>query len=105
MAKAKYYLLTAEFIDGPEAERMGLVSRCVPQATVLDEALAVADRLALGPQSAIRATKRSLNHWLRAAQPAFEHSLAMEMLDMFGPDADEGFGAVIEKRPPRFASR
>jgi enoyl-CoA hydratase len=102
LAKAKYYLLTAEFIDGPEAERIGLVSKCVPQAAVLDQALAVADKLALGPQFAIRATKRSLNHWLRDAQPAFEHSLAMEMLDMFGPDAEEGFRAVIEKRPPNF---
>ena len=103
MAKAKYYLLTADFIDGPEAERIGLVSRCVPQETVLDEALAVADTLANGPQFAIRATKRSLNHWLRSAQPAFEHSLALEMLDMFGPDAEEGFRAVIEKRPPNFS--
>src|SRR5207302_3280550 len=30
MAKAKYYLLTSDFIDGREAERIGLVSRCVP---------------------------------------------------------------------------
>ena len=30
MAKAKYYLLTADFVDGPEAERIGLVTRCVP---------------------------------------------------------------------------
>ena len=30
MAKAKYYLMTADFVDGPEAERIGLVTRCVP---------------------------------------------------------------------------
>src|SRR5882672_10696193 len=30
MAKAKYYLMTADFIDGKEAERIGLVSLCVP---------------------------------------------------------------------------
>jgi enoyl-CoA hydratase len=103
IAKAKYYLLTADFIEAAEAERIGLVSKCVPQATLLDEAQAVAAKLALGPQLAIRATKRSLNHWLRDARPAFEHSLAMEMLDMFGPDAEEGFRAMIEKRPPNFS--
>ena len=42
MAKAKYYLLTADFVDGPEAERIGLVTRCVPDDDVLAEALAVA---------------------------------------------------------------
>lgn len=44
MAKAKYYLLTSDFIDGREAERIGLVSRCVAQDEVLDTALEVAGR-------------------------------------------------------------
>src|SRR6204780_3275750 len=48
MAKAKYYLLTADFVDGPEAERIGLVTRCVPDADVVPEAVAVALRLAAG---------------------------------------------------------
>src|SRR5205823_9408689 len=61
MAKAKYYLLTSEFIDGREAERIGLVSLCVPAEQVLPRALDVADRLARGAQQAIRWTKRSLN--------------------------------------------
>src|SRR5437764_5049955 len=38
MAKAKYYLLTADFIDGPEAERIGLVSRGVPDGRAADGA-------------------------------------------------------------------
>ncbi|MGH7750415.1 MAG: enoyl-CoA hydratase/isomerase family protein, partial [Candidatus Dormibacteria bacterium] len=50
MAKAKYYLLTADFIDGREAERIGLVSRCVPGDRVLPTALEVAEKLATGPQ-------------------------------------------------------
>src|SRR5262244_2488129 len=37
MAKAKYYLLTAEFIDGKEAERIGLVSLCAPADKLLDK--------------------------------------------------------------------
>ena len=35
MAKAKYYLMTGDFVSGPEAERIGLVSLCVPDAQLL----------------------------------------------------------------------
>jgi enoyl-CoA hydratase len=104
MAKAKYYLLTSEFIDGREAERIGLVSRAVPNDQVLEEALAVAQRLACGPQHALAWTKRSLNHWLRQALPTFESSLAYEMLGFFGADILEGELAIREKRAPRFPS-
>src|SRR5215831_2445117 len=59
MAKAKYYLLTCDFIDGKEAERIGLVSLCVPADQLMTKAFEVADKLALGAQNAIRLTKRS----------------------------------------------
>src|SRR4029453_11077142 len=49
MAKAKYYLLTSDFIDGKEAERIGLVSMSLPAAEVLPKAFEVADKLATGP--------------------------------------------------------
>jgi len=102
MAKAKYYLLTSEFIDGREAERIGLVSKAVPAAEVLPEALAIADRLALGPRQATLLTKRALNHWLRQALPNFEASLAYEMLNFLGPESAEGVAALRERRPPEF---
>ncbi len=102
MAKAKYYLLTADFIDGREAERIGLVSKCVPGERVLEEALEIAARLAAGPQQAARWTKRTLNHWLRVALPAFDASVAYEMLSFLGSDVEEGARAITERRPPRF---
>jgi enoyl-CoA hydratase len=101
MAKAKYYLLTAEFIDGKEAERIGLVSLCAPPDQLMDKAWQVADRLAAGPQSALRLTKRALNNWLRMAGPIFDSSLAYEMLNFLEPDVREGLAALQEKRPPR----
>src|SRR5204863_7372799 len=58
MAKAKYYLMTADFLDGKEAERIGLVSLCVPRAQLMERALGVANKLATGSQTAIRYTKR-----------------------------------------------
>jgi enoyl-CoA hydratase len=102
MAQAKYYLLTADFIDGKEAARIGLVTKAVPADEVLSTALAVAHKVATGPRDAVRFTKRSLNHWLRQALPNFEASLAYEMLNFLGPDAQEGLSALIEKRPADF---
>ncbi|MBI5269343.1 enoyl-CoA hydratase/isomerase family protein [Piscinibacter koreensis] len=104
MAKAKYYLMTAEFVSGKEAERIGLVSLCVPRAQLMDKAMEVADKLAAGSQQAIRFTKRSLNGWMNMARPIFESSLAMEMLCFLGEDAKEGVAAVKEKRAPQFPS-
>ena len=62
----------------------------------------VARRLAAGSQAAIRHTKLALNNWLRAAGPAFDASLALEFLDMTGPDVAEGIAAVRGRRPPAF---
>ena len=104
MAKAKYYLLTSDFISGAEAERIGLVSLAVPPAEVLPRALAVAENLATGPQTAIRWTKKSLNNWVKMAGPIFDNSLALEMLAFFDDDVDEGLKALREKRPPKFPS-
>jgi enoyl-CoA hydratase len=104
MAKAKYYLLTADFIDGHEAERIGLVSRCVPDERVLDEALEIAGKIGRGPRQAVRWTKRTLNHWLRTSIPAFDASLAYEMLSFMGDDVREGARALKERREPHFGS-
>lgn len=102
MAKAKYYLLTCDTLTGEEAERIGLVSLCVDDSEVQAKALEVAIQLAGMSQSAIRWTKHTLNHWYRAAGPAFDASLAYEFYGFGGPDAAEGLASHREKRAPRF---
>jgi enoyl-CoA hydratase len=102
IAKAKYHLLLCEPVDGVEAERIGLVSLCVPDEELEERALGIAIRLADGSQSAIRHTKRALNEWLLAAGPIFDASLAFEFEDMTGPDVHEGVAAVRERRKPDF---
>ncbi len=102
MAKAKYHLLLCEPLSGEEAEKIGLVSLCVPDEELQERALRVAVRLAEGAQSALRWTKYALNNWLRAMGPAFDTSLALEMLGMTGPELPEGIAALKEKRAPRF---
>lgn len=102
MARAKYWLLTGGSLSGREAADIGLVSKAVPADDLKHEAMAIGRELAVGPQSAIRSTKRSLNHWLRMFAPAFEASLGLEMLDLLGRDFPEGLDAFEAKRSPTF---
>src|SRR5438445_13118498 len=102
MAKAKYHLLTCEPVSGEEAERIGLVSLCVPDAQLHERALQVARQLAAGSETAIRWTKYALNNWSRAAGPLVDTSLALEFLGFTGPDVVEGVAARREKRSPEF---
>ncbi len=102
MAKAKYYLLLCESIDGEEAERIGLVSLCVEDDQLEAKAVEVATKLAEGAQTAIRFTKYALNNWFRMMGPTFDNSLALEMLGFLGPEVKEGLAAHLEKRKPVF---
>ena len=102
LAKAKYYLITSDFIDGRTADQIGLVSKSVPAEQLMDEARRVAEKIATGPQDAARWTKRALNLWVTQAAPAFDASLAFEMLNFLGHDVAEGAAALREKRAPDF---
>jgi enoyl-CoA hydratase len=102
MAKAKYYLLLCEAVSGAEAERIGLVSLCVPEDQLLPKAYEVADKLAAGSQTAIRWTKYALNNWLRQAGPSFDASLALEFMGFAGPDVREGVASLRERRTPKY---
>jgi len=102
MAKAKYYLMTCKPVSGEEADRIGLVSMCVEDEDLQRIALETATSLAQGAQSAIRWTKYSLNNWLRSAGPAFDNSVALEMLGFAGEEAKEGLASLREKRAPDF---
>jgi enoyl-CoA hydratase len=102
MAKAKYYLLTNEPLNGEEAERIGLVSRCVAAERLIDEARRIAMKLAAGSPSALRFTKYALNNWLRMAGPTFDTSLALEFMGFRFEDIRAGLEAVRNKSAAEF---
>jgi enoyl-CoA hydratase len=105
-AKAMEMTLTGRFMDAAEAERAGLVSRVVPAATLLDEAMAMARKIAGKSALAVLAVKESVN---RAQESPLREGLLFERR-MFHAlfateDKAEGMAAFLEKRPARFQDR
>ncbi|HEY7591073.1 MAG TPA: enoyl-CoA hydratase-related protein [Candidatus Limnocylindrales bacterium] len=103
-ARAAEMALLNDPVSAADAERIGLVSRVVPAASVLAEARDVAARLAAGAPRAIALTKRALG---RSAELTLEEALEYEawLQGIAGRTADhaEGIRAFVEKRPPRFS--
>lgn len=99
MPKAKLYMLTSDGLTGAEAERIGLVSRSVPEDQVLELAWDYARRLAAGPPNALRYTKRALNQWYKlTGLVAQDYSMSMQLLSEFSGDRA---GSPYGTYPPR----
>ncbi len=106
MARAKEYLLTGRWIDGREAERVGLVNYAVPQDQVLPKAMEIARQLAHGAPLAIRWTKYAVNKVLREhVNLALDSSMFLEAITMGSDDLQEAARAFFEKRKPEFRGR
>ena len=97
-------LLIGENFGAKEAFEMGLVTRVVPRAKLMDETYAVARRICKASPTAIYATRRAVARNLRASWDEMVN-YESELCDMMfsHPDAHEGPKAFSEKREPRFA--
>ena len=103
---AKYYLLTGERITGAEAARLGMIFKAVPADKLLDEAHAVAERLAKGAPIAVKGTKRAINKLLREQlELVLDMALTLEGNSTLTRDHQEAARAFVEKREPIFEGR
>jgi enoyl-CoA hydratase/carnithine racemase len=105
-AKAMDMVLTGRTMDAAEAERAGLVSRIVPTAKLLEEAMAVARTIAALSPNAVMLTKEMVNaafetplsQGIKLERRLFHSLFAFE-------DQKEGMAAFINKRKPTFTGR
>ncbi len=105
-AKAMDMCLSGRMMDAAEAERSSLVSRVVPAAQLMEEAMKTAQKIAQQSRSAAMLTKEAVNH-------AFETTLAegvrseRRLFHAASATADqkEGMAAFLEKRKPAYGSR
>jgi enoyl-CoA hydratase len=105
-AKAMDLILTGRMMDAAEAEKSGLVARVVPAASLMEEAMKVADTIATMSLPAVLAGKEAINR-------AFEGALAEGVLferrvfhALFATeDQKEGMKAFVEKRKPAWKNR
>jgi 2-(1,2-epoxy-1,2-dihydrophenyl)acetyl-CoA isomerase len=102
-ARATEMMLLGERIHGPKAESWGLVYKCLPDAVVQEEALALAQRLAAGPSLAIGLMRQGI---LASLESDYTAALAREADDQRragnSADAAEGTLAFLAKRKAEF---
>ncbi len=102
-SKAMEMCLTGRMMDAAEAERAGLVSRIVPAADLVAEAIRVAQAIAGMSTSAVMMTKESVE---RAYETSLSEGIRFERRLFYAtfatPDQKEGMRAFIEKRAPDF---
>jgi 2-(1,2-epoxy-1,2-dihydrophenyl)acetyl-CoA isomerase len=102
-ARAAQLALTSDALSASEAERMGLVTRVVPAEALIDEARALATRLADSPPIGVALTKRALEHsWDSTLDQALDYEASLQGIAGSTADHAEGIAAFVEKRPPRF---
>lgn len=106
LSNAMWLLLSGEPVDAPEALRMGLVTRVVPQADLLDVATEMAQTIAGNAPLAVQATRKLATLGLEMPQDYARRMGASLIASVWGSeDAVEGAKAFAEKRPPVWNQR
>jgi enoyl-CoA hydratase/carnithine racemase len=106
LARAKSLMLLGEAITAAEGQTLGLIDRVVAPEAVLETAMAIGKTLATRSGVAVAALKRALHEGLE--RPLVDGlALEIDLMESLArsADANEGYRAFLEKRPPRFTHR
>jgi 2-(1,2-epoxy-1,2-dihydrophenyl)acetyl-CoA isomerase len=102
-ARAAEMMFTADPVDATTAERIGLINRVVPPEKLMEEASALAARLAKSAPIALALAKRALNRTYDVnLEEALDYEAQLQSVAGRSADHTEGVAAFVEKRPPRF---
>ena len=102
-ARAAEMMFTADPVDAPTAERIGLINRVVPAEKLIDEATALARRLAMAAPIALALAKRALNRTFESnLEQALDYEAQLQSIAGRSADHKEGVAAFVEKRQPTF---
>jgi len=105
-SKAYELLWTGDFIDAQEALRIGLVNHVYEREVFMEKTLELAERIAAGPQVAIRMVKRSVQNSLNMdLEPALDMISSHMAIIKETEDHKEGVAAFLEKRKPKFKGK
>jgi 2-(1,2-epoxy-1,2-dihydrophenyl)acetyl-CoA isomerase len=105
-ANAMALAMTGDKLPAEEAQRIGLIWRVVDDAALMDEALALASRLAAMPTAALAATRRVIDDAMALDYAAaLSHEAAVQRTMGAAHDAKEGIAAFLAKRAPVFTDR
>ncbi|MBN9062050.1 MAG: enoyl-CoA hydratase [Rhizobiales bacterium 65-9] len=96
-------LLTGEMIDAETAARMGLVNRVAPLDAALSVAMDLARAVAAKPRATVKIGKEAFYRQIeKPLSEAYDYASTVMVDNMLHCDAEEGIGAFIEKRAPRW---
>lgn len=106
MGKAKELIYTADIIDAAEAYRIGLANKVVEPEALMDEAMAMAHKIASKAPIAVKYSKEAINSGM---QTDMDSAIAIEA-NLFGlcfatEDQKEGMGAFMNKTAPQFQNK